>query len=106
MTKRSELEMAMERRMRAANVPQWAAEYRFSNVRKWQLDFAWPDCKIALETDGGTWSRGRHVRPKGYEDDVEKLNAAAADGWLVLRATGDMVYDGRALMAIKMMGVK
>ncbi len=106
MTKRSALEMAMERRMRAANVPQWEAEYLFHPQRKWPFDFAWPDCKVALEIDGGTWIRGRHIRPQGFENDVEKLNAAAADGWLVLRATGDMVYDGRALMAIKMMGVK
>lgn len=68
--------------------------------RKWRFDFTWPDRMIAVEVQGGTWSRGRHTRGAGYENDCEKLNAAAADGWTVLYATTQMVEDGRALDAL------
>lgn len=71
-------------------------QYRFHPKRKWRLDFAWPDRKVAMEVDGGTWSGGRHTRGAGYEKDCEKLNEAALMGWTVLRVTADMVHDGRA----------
>ena len=50
-----------------------------------------------MEIDGGIWNGGRHTRPVGYENDVVKLNEAALDGWLVLRATATQVKTGVAL---------
>jgi len=75
-------------------------QYRFHPVRRWKLDFAYPQIQIAVEVDGGTWSKGRHTRGAGYEQDCEKLNTAAIMGWTVLRATGKMVKDGRARQAL------
>jgi hypothetical protein len=37
------------------------------------------------------------VRGSGSEGDCEKINAATLMGWRVLRVTGAMVRDGRAL---------
>ena len=54
-----------------------------------------------MEVEGGTWSWGRHVRPDGFERDAEKYNAAALAGWRVLRFTGKMVEDGRALATLR-----
>jgi len=68
-------------------------EYRFSPPRRWRFDFAWPDEKVAVEVEGGTWSFGRHVRGRGYAADCEKYNAAVIDGWRVLRFTGGMLRD-------------
>lgn len=65
------------------NMP--ASEYRFHSTRKWRFDFAWLDKMIAVEMEGGVWSRGRHVRPQGFIDDLEKYNAATELGWRVLR---------------------
>ena len=57
----------------------------FYNGRRWRFDFAWPRRRVAVEVEGGVFSRGRHVRPSGFINDCEKYNAAALDGWTVLR---------------------
>ena len=59
------------------------AEYQFAPPRRWRFDFAFPAQRLAVEFDGGQWviAGGRHNR----DSDREKLNAAAAMGWRVLR---------------------
>lgn len=60
-------------------------EYRFHPVRRWRFDFAIPEEKIAIEIEGGVWTRGRHTRGAGYTADLEKYNTATVMGWRVLR---------------------
>jgi very-short-patch-repair endonuclease len=79
------------------NMPPWETEYRFHPKRRWRLDFAWPDRKVALEIEGGNYAGGRHTSGAGFEKDCEKYNEAACLGWTVLRATGKHVKDGRAM---------
>lgn len=62
-------------------------EHMFHYTRQWRFDYAIPDLKVAIEIDGGVWDYGRHNRPQGYINDMEKLNNAASLGWLVLRFT-------------------
>jgi len=66
-------------------------EYRFAPPRRFRFDFAWPVQRVAVELEGGIWSRGRHVRGKGYETDCEKYNLAAKRGWRVFRFTRGML---------------
>ena len=124
---RSGLEVQFERLLRAADLPEPVREYRFDWCcqhlkrdhtrtlggcrycaqdgdyhmyepgRNWRLDFAWPDRFLAVEVEGGTYAGGRHTRGKGYEEDCEKYSEAALQGWCVLRFTGAMLDDGRAL---------
>jgi very-short-patch-repair endonuclease len=72
-------------------------EYRFCEGRRWRFDFAFPEQMIAIEIEGGIWSRGRHTRPQGYEKDLEKYNMATRLGWSVYRFTTDMVMRGEAI---------
>lgn len=72
-------------RLRPAGAPLPVAEYRFDAVRKWRFDRAFPDQRVAVELEGGIYSRGRHTRAAGFIADAEKYNAAAVAGWLVLR---------------------
>ena len=96
----SKLEATLALHMRAAGLrPE--SEFRFHKLRRWRFDFAFPDRKIGIECEGGTWSNGRHVRGLGFEKDAEKYNTAAIDGWLVLRFTGRMIKSGKALMQIE-----
>ena len=81
----------------AALLPPPIAEYRFAPPRRWRFDFAWPDLMTAVEFEGGVWSGGRHTRGKGFENDCEKYNEAAARGWRVYRFTGGMVDRGEML---------
>ena len=69
------------------NIPIPEKEYKFHPKRKWRFDYAWPDYKIALEVEGGIWTKGRHVRGTGFLKDMEKYNAATVLGWRVLRTT-------------------
>lgn len=68
-------------------LPGHTTEYKFDDKRKWRFDFAYPDLKLAIEAEGGVWSRGRHTRGSGYIKDCEKYNRAAVMGWTVLRYT-------------------
>lgn len=72
-------------------------EHRFHPKRRWRFDFCWPDQKLAVEVEGGTWGGGRHTRGAGYEADCEKYAEAMCLGWRVLRVTGTQVKRGEAV---------
>ena len=76
-------------------------EYRFHPVRRWRFDFAIPGHMIAIEKEGGVWTRGRHTRGKGYIGDMEKYNNATALGWRVLRFTPDQMLRAETMEIIK-----
>jgi very-short-patch-repair endonuclease len=75
-------------------------EYRFHPERRWRFDFAWPDQFIAVEVEGLTPLGGRHQRMSGFRSDLEKYNAAAMLGWLVLRFTDFEIKRGIAIKTI------
>ena len=70
------------------NVP--AREYIFHPTRKWRIDFAWPEEKLAVEIEGGIYSHGRHTRATGFLGDIEKYNALTELNWSLLRYPADM----------------
>ncbi len=70
-----------------------AVEYQFDVNRKWKFDLALPPVKIAIELQGGTFSGGRHIRGRGYENDCQKTLAAIEDGWVVLPITYVMLTE-------------
>ena len=76
--------------------PPPAEEFRFHPTRKWRFDFAWEAQMTAVEIDGGTWlskhgKKGGHTTGVGYQRNAEKLNAAVALGWRILRYTPAML---------------
>ena len=93
----SQLEDALAFYIKSLDLPEPVREYRFAAPdRQWRFDFAWPERMIAAEVEGGTFSRGRHVRPMGFEEDCKKYNAAAERGWRVFRFTTEMIRSGEA----------
>ena len=73
-------------------------EWQFHPTRKWRLDFAFPEIKLAVEVEGVTGGLGgRHQRVGGMEKDCEKYNAAVMLDWRVLRYTPAMVKSGQAI---------
>ncbi len=93
----SELEATFALQLRAEGLPEPEREYRFHPTRRWRFDFAWPEKMLAVEIEGGTWSRGRHTRGAGFEADCEKYNAATLLGWRVLRFTRKHIASWTAL---------
>ncbi len=67
-------------------------QYVFHKRRKWRMDFAWPELKIAVEIQGGGFMRrrgkggrgGGHNTAIGQAKDYEKHREAAVDGWILL----------------------
>jgi very-short-patch-repair endonuclease len=76
-------------------------EYRFHPVRRWRIDFAWPDKMLAVEVEGGVYSGGRHTRGAGFEADCIKYNTLAETGWTLFRYTPSMIKSGEALAQIE-----
>lgn len=89
------------RLLKEAGLPEPATEFQFHSIRKWRFDFAWVDCKIALEVEGGVWTNGRHTRGQGFLGDMEKYNHAALAGWFVLRTTPNKLHSPTTLNLIR-----
>lgn len=71
----------------SANIAPPEIEHIFHNERKWRLDYAWPEKKIALEVEGGVFTGGRHTSGIGFMGDMEKYNQAVLYGWRIIRTT-------------------
>jgi very-short-patch-repair endonuclease len=66
--------------IRAAGLPQPQTHYRLGG---YELDFAWPEHRLAVETDG--W--GTHGYRAAFERDRARDADLAARGWTVIRIT-------------------
>jgi hypothetical protein len=67
--------------------PGWESEAMFHPSRNWRFDLAHEAGLVAIEIDGGAFSRGRHTRGAGFVEDQAKRNAATLLGWAVLHCT-------------------
>lgn len=85
----------------ASHLPAPHQEYRFDSTRRWKFDWAWPEYLVALETEGGVWTRGRHTRGTGFVRDMEKYNAAALAGWRVLRVQPQQLCSDATLNLLR-----
>lgn len=94
------------------DAPELTKEYTFAadivyrdkrgsrRTRGWRFDFAIPDLMIAVEVDGNAWKTqggGRH----GTDKDREKMNEAAARGWLVFRFSPAQLKATKAEAAVE-----
>jgi len=59
-------------------------EYKFAENRRFRFDY-YHLSGVSVELEGGVWTRGRHTRPSGFLNDMEKYNLAASMGILVFR---------------------
>jgi very-short-patch-repair endonuclease len=84
----------------ALKAPTPEHELKFHPRRKWRWDLCWPDQMLAIEVHGAVWTRGRHLRPKGFTDDRTKVNAGVERGWRVLEFTTDQIESGEAVRQI------
>lgn len=92
----SDTERAFETQWRLLSppsAPQPVTQYRFLADRKFLFDVAWPDYKVGVELQGGTYSGGAHVHGQHYRQDCEKLNLAQLQGWILLWFPSDWLRD-------------
>ena len=95
----SQGEELMAMHLTAYKIP-FVREYEFADRRRFRFDFAIGQ-HIAVEVEGGVWSKGRHSRGSGFTTDCIKYNLAALQGWYVYRFTTDMVKSGEAIDTIR-----
>lgn len=76
---------------KSLNLPEPVPEYKFHPTRKFRIDFAWPDAKLAVEIEGGIFQYGRHNRAVSMLKDMEKYNLLAEMGWVLLRYQPDKI---------------
>ncbi len=76
-------------------------EFQFAKAagRLWRIDwyFEGNGRKVALEVEGGVFTGGRHTRATGFMGDMEKYNAMAARGILLLRTTPDQLLTNQTI---------
>lgn len=96
-----DLESTFEFQCRAAGLVIKEREYRFHPVRRWRIDFAWPDMKYGVEIEGLSSKISRHTTIKGYRNDCEKYNTALLMGWRILRFTDREVTTGTGLTMLE-----
>ena len=95
---KSDLEATLALHLRVNNFPEWETEYRFHPKRRWRIDFAWPEQRVALEVQGGIhMAKSGHNTAAGITRDCEKANEAVVLGWKVLSVTADQIRDGSAI---------
>ena len=111
--------IGFDRQCAALGLPVPIAEVRFCDLatvedlaaiglatrRRWRIDWAFVEARVALEVEGGYAAAGRHTRPSGFLEDQHKYNALVCLGWRLLRVTprdvqtGDAVTWARRLLA-------
>jgi very-short-patch-repair endonuclease len=69
------------------------AGFIWDKQRRWRLDAAIPAMKIAIEIEGGVYTKGRHTNPMGFMKDMEKYNTLAAMGWRLIRCGGHNIEE-------------
>jgi len=67
-------------------------ELRCVDGRKVELDFAWPEARIAVEADGRLW----HATTADFERDRARANSITASGWSLYRFGWADVRERRA----------
>jgi hypothetical protein len=84
-------------------IPEPVLQFKAIPGRKFAWDFAWPDHKVLLEVQGGTWSHNRtaHSTGAGIRRDCIKGCLAVIYGYRNLQVTSDMVTDGTALAILR-----
>jgi very-short-patch-repair endonuclease len=97
----SELEDILLLLIRETGLPEPVRQHKFSDTRRFKLDFAWPDQKLGVEVNGGTWIKSGHTTGGGLDRDYEKNNLCQLGGWRLLIFNKRMIEDGTAIETIK-----
>ncbi len=108
-SKRERYVLELEEGIRRAGLPPVEREVKFHPTRKWRLDFAWPEWKVAIEYQGGLFAgakkgmkdewkdRASHRSLAGTLRDHWKGNEAQVLGWVVILANAQTVVTGQVV---------
>lgn len=92
----SDLERELDFQIKVAGIPPAIKEFKFLPLRKFRLDYAWPEQKRGIEVQGMA-----HRIKERFEADIEKRALAKLSGWSVLEVSGKKIRDGTAIKWIE-----
>ena len=92
----SKLERRFAQQLFDAGLKTNQRNYFFLPDRDFELDFAWPTKKVAVEIQG----MSHRIKGK-FKRDIEKRALAMLAGWRVLELDGDSIRSGRGLEWLK-----
>lgn len=101
MSQASDLEEKLDAQLQEVGLPPYVRQFHFAPGRRYASDFAWPDYRLIVEVEGGTFNGGRHVTGAGFHNDCMKYALAFLEGYWVLRVDAAMVKDGTARAYIR-----
>ena len=87
--------LAEQIRLMALPIPERQA--KLVPGRRFAHDFYWPRQRLAVEVNGGTWTKGAHSSGAGIERDYEKNALTLLEGVRTLFVSGRQVRSGQAL---------
>lgn len=96
--KESNLERRFDQQLRANGITDFERGWFFIVGRDFELDFAFPKRKLAVEVQG----MAHRIKGK-WKRDIEKRALAMLEGWRVLEVDGATIRDGRAIEWTKRM---
>jgi very-short-patch-repair endonuclease len=87
----SPLETIARRLFRKSSLPTPVKQYPVTDSGKFlgRVDFAYPDCKIAIEFVGWDFHSGR----RRWEKDLRRRTSLESRGWMVLEFTWDEIMN-------------
>ena len=89
-----------------AGFPAPLREYAAVPGRRFRWDFAWPEQRVLVEINGGTYAHMGHSTGSGLARDYEKSNLAMLAGWRTFVFDRRMVEAGTALdVTAKALGI-
>ena len=97
----NEIQRNFTRLVEEATGFQCVCEHQFHPGRRWRFDYAIPSAMVAIEVEGGIYTKGRHTRGKGFEADIEKYNTGESMGWHVLRVTPEWLCAPKTIELVK-----
>lgn len=69
-------------------------QWRFTQERRLNLDFAHVESRTGIEIQGGTWAKDMgHSSSTGIRRDAKKIAYASEKGWLIIPVLSDQVED-------------
>lgn len=93
---RSRIELAWIDVHKASGLPPMVEEFKPLPMRRFRLDFSYPDKKVAVECDGSV-----HRIKARFKADQERKNLLTLAGWRVLYVGMEHIRDGRAIEWLK-----
>lgn len=92
----SKAERRFSQQLHESGLPPHFRNWFFMDGRDFELDFAWPGLKVAVEVQGGV----HRIKGK-FGRDIEKRALAMLAGWKVLEVDSASIKDGRAIDWVK-----